>query len=68
MPMEDEVRFWNPQNRDEVTGGPKAFYNGSVGSPTVKRSKTIGSTDEGVWMNTEMSCVFYVFSDPLFFK
>lgn len=40
--MKGEERFWNPQDRDGVPGGPKTFYNGSL---TVKYPKHLKGTN-----------------------
>ena len=49
MPMGGGVRFWNPQNRDGVPGGPKTFYNGSLWGPTIKCPKNLEGTDVKIY-------------------
>ena len=49
--MEGEERFWNPQNRDGVPGGPKTFYNGSLWGPTVKCPKNLEGTNVKIYKN-----------------
>ena len=43
IPMEGEERFWNPQNRDGVSEGPKRFIMGVYG---VKQSNVLKTWKE----------------------